>query len=173
MLDVTFYNLQVLTGIIFFLFALKKDPDVIRVDIDKVINFGIACFVIFIIKAYFYSANGIGISYLNQAYSSGINTLAAVWWEDACFVLPYLLLYRFIGKQAYLFFPVFVATSIVFMMGHAYQGPTGQVTFIFPFISFYYGKKYGAGTMMLCHILYDTIIVVCLGGLSHLIFGAS
>jgi hypothetical protein len=57
------------------------------------------------------------------------------------------------------------------MQGHSYQGPTGMITFIFPFISFYYSKKYGAGTVMLCHILYDISIVVCIGGLSKIMAG--
>ena len=95
----TIYNIQVLIGIITFLFALKKAPEIVRVDIDRVINFGAACFLIFLIQAYFY-AQGKNSSYLESEYFSGINSLAAVWWEDACFVLPYLLAYRFFGKKS-------------------------------------------------------------------------
>lgn len=169
-LNATIYNLQVLIGIITFLFALKKAPETVRIDINRVIRFGIACLFIFLIKAFYYAQIG-KESYLDTVYLNGINSLAAVWWEDACFVLPYLLAYHFFGKKSFILFPVFVFTTFVFMQGHSYQGPAGMLTFIFPFTSFYYGRKYGAGTMMLCHIIYDISIVVCLSGLRHLIAG--
>lgn len=166
----TIYNMQVLFGILTFLFALKKAPNLVRIDIDQVIRFGLSCLLIFSIKAIVMALNKES-SYIDQAYLEGTNSLAAVWWEDACFVLPYLLAYNYIGKKAYFLFPLFLSTNYIFMQGHAYQGPVGQITFIFPFISFYYGKKYGLGTMMLCHILYDTSIVLCLSGLKHYIAG--
>lgn len=170
-LDVTLYNLQVLFGMIAFLYAFKKHPELLKVDIKQVIRFSLASFLIFGIQGILLSKETV-LNFVDAAYFNGINSLAGVWWEDACFVLPYLILYKILGKKSLFFLPLFVITSLMFMSGHSYQGPAGMVTFIFPFVSFYYARKYGAGTTMLCHIMYDTSIVMCISGLKLLINGA-
>lgn len=169
-LEVTLYNLQVVFGILMFLFALKKYPDIVRVDANQVIRFLASILFISVIQAFILSRTSI-FTYIDTAYFQGVNSLAGVWWEDSCFVLPYLIAYRIFGKKAYFLFPLFVITSYEFMLGHSYQGITGCVTFLFPFVSFYYGRKHGSGTVMLCHIIYDTTLVMCLSGLRHLFAG--
>ena len=164
------YNLQVLIGLFVFIFTIKKYPYLLKVDVKQVIRFTIACVTLFSLQGIAYSFIR-EISYIDQSFLEGINSLMGVWWEDACFVLPYLLLYNRFGKKAYFALPLFILTSFYFSLGHLYQGPTGYVTFLFPFISFYYAKKYGAGTTMLCHIIYDTSIIVCMVLMKIIILG--
>lgn len=80
---------------------------------------------------------------------------AMVWWEDAFFVLPIFLAFKYCNK--YLAIAVAIFFSMWFGFGHAYQGLYGvMITSIYPvFISLRYGRKYGFGTVMICHILYD------------------
>lgn len=82
---------------------------------------------------------------------------AMVWWEDAFFVLPIFLAWKYCSK--YIFFLVALGMSMWFGFGHAYQGLYGiMITSIYPvFISLRYGRKYGFGTVMIGHILYDYI----------------
>lgn len=162
--------MQVLFGILMLLFVLKKRPDLLKIDIKQVLRFTLSATLIFSVQALYVAYLGKD-TYLDRVYLDGINSLAGVWWEDACFVLPYLLLSSYLGKKSYILFPLFVASSAFFSMGHAYQGPGGYVTFIFPFVSYFYAKKYGAGTTMLCHILYDVTLVVCMSGLKNLLIG--
>ncbi len=168
MLDVAIYNFQVVLGLILFIYGIKKHPDLMRFDLNKVFKFAIIFSIAFFIR-------GILYVWLNEKgavvdlYSQGINSLLAVWWEDCVFVLPFLILHKNMGKKSYYLFPVFIATSFYFALGHLYQGPTGWVSFIYPFISFYFARKNGLGTVMLCHIIYDVLIAVMLSGFAETI----
>lgn len=85
-----------------------------------------------------------------------------VFWEDACHGLPLLILSNMIGDKKRWAKAVnalaLVLVSISFGIGHLYQGP-----FVALLLCFYvsssinYGKKYGFGTVMLCHTLFDLV----------------
>jgi hypothetical protein len=82
---------------------------------------------------------------------------ATVWWEDGFYVLPIFLAYKYCNK--YFAHLIAILFSLHFGLGHAYQGTFGiLVTSIYPvFISLKYGSKYGFGTVMISHVLYDYI----------------
>ena len=85
---------------------------------------------------------------------------ALVFWEDAFFVLPMVILSRFeFTNRWYIWMPAMVGMSYWFGTGHAYQGNIAVwITAIYPyFISYRYGVKFGFGTVMVCHIMYDFI----------------
>lgn len=73
-----------------------------------------------------------------------------------------LLIYyaeKFLPK--WIFVPIVVLSSLIFGAGHLYQGYfVAALLSLYPyFVSYKYGKKYGYGTVMLCHITYDLSIV--------------
>lgn len=80
-----------------------------------------------------------------------------VWWEDGYFVLPIYIVLRYF-KPLPAFFVV-AAISLQFGFGHMYQGWIAvALTSLYPyFIAHNYGIKYGFGTVMVCHVLYDYI----------------
>lgn len=81
-----------------------------------------------------------------------------VFWEDAFFTLPALVLSR-MGISKFNIGAMLVLSSITFASGHlAYGLPWAFITlFYVPLLSYKYGKKYGLGTVQACHISYDII----------------
>ena len=84
-----------------------------------------------------------------------------VWWEDLLFCVPVFYLSENSKLNKYLKFSLIFAISLLFGLGHGYQGVSGiLVTSLYPyFISTHYAKRYGFGTVMVCHVLYDMITV--------------
>ena len=83
-----------------------------------------------------------------------------VFWEDACHGLPLLLLQDLIGKKkrwAKVLYGVVLTTIMVaFGLGHLYQGifPALLLCMYIPY-SVDVGRRYGFGTIIICHMLYD------------------
>lgn len=82
-----------------------------------------------------------------------------VFWEDACHGLPLLLLSNMLPDKKWakaLYWVALVLFSISFGLGHLYQGLLAAFL-----LSFYIkysvdmGRKYGIGTVMICHMMYD------------------
>lgn len=89
-----------------------------------------------------------------------------VYWEDAVHVLPLVIFARmFSGKSWYKWaqWPLLVAVMVSFGSGHLYQGVLAAcgISFYIPF-SKKMGEKYGFGTVMLCHIMYDMTTLLTL-----------
>lgn len=93
-------------------------------------------------------------------------TCTMVWWEDAVYTLPLLLLYRLIGtsKKTWPIHAIaFLMAWVSFGSGHMYQGAMAAI-----FISFYIpytlrlSKSVGLGTIMIGHVMYDlaTILLI-------------
>lgn len=82
---------------------------------------------------------------------------ALVWWEDGFFVLPIALAHKFLTKRWAVIFSIIF--SVHFGVGHIYQGLGAVfVTALYPyFVAHRFGKKYGYGTVMVGHVLYDYI----------------
>ena len=77
-----------------------------------------------------------------------------MFWEDCVFVLPIFLAFKYLHKKWAI--TIAIILSGIFGFGHLYQGETAVlITSIYPYIAYRYGLKYGFGTIMLCHILYD------------------
>lgn len=78
-----------------------------------------------------------------------------VFWEDSFFALPIQYIQKYLKK--YLAIPLIILLSVVFGLGHLYQGLfVVFLTALLPYFIFHkMGHKYGFGTSMMCHILYD------------------
>lgn len=90
-----------------------------------------------------------------------VSFLLMVAWEDVLFSLaPIYYVHKYFPK--YIAIPIAVISSIVFGLGHLYQGWIAvAVLSLYPFfISYKYGKTYGYGTIFLAHTVYD-LMVVC------------
>ena len=88
-----------------------------------------------------------------------VTSLFFVGWEDAVFVLlPIYYAEKFLPKWGFVISAV--VSSIVFGLGHLYQGwfIVLLLSFYPYFISYKYGKKYGFGTVIILHTIYDLVI---------------
>lgn len=95
----------------------------------------------------------------------------SVFWEDATHGLPLLLFRKFIGTKWWTWPIHILLTAIVmleFGLGHIYQGifPAILLSFYIPY-SIRLGKKYGFGTVMIGHTLYDFITIFTLKVLAY------
>lgn len=86
-------------------------------------------------------------------------SLLGTFWEDACHTLPLALAGCMWGASKW--YPklskvALVLVALSFGSGHIYQGivPAVAICFYIP-VTLKLGKKYGFGTVMLCHIMYD------------------
>lgn len=95
-----------------------------------------------------------------------------VFWEDACHGLPLFLLKKWIGDKKYgkyAYKAALILVMVAFGLGHVYQGAAAAImlSFYIPY-SIKLGEKYGFGTVMIGHSLFDlsTILAVkfLLGG---------
>jgi hypothetical protein len=85
-----------------------------------------------------------------------------VLWEDAVFSLPIYWLKDKFKVSRYIWVPLVISSSVYFAIGHLYQGQSGWITIILPYFAGYkLGKKYGFGTTMACHVLYDIFTFLC------------
>ncbi len=87
-----------------------------------------------------------------------------VFWEDACHGLPLLLIQRLIGTKKWTWPIHGLLTAMVmfeFGLGHVYQGVLAAtaLSFYIPY-SIHLGKKYGFGTVMIGHTLYDLFTIL-------------
>jgi membrane protease YdiL (CAAX protease family) len=138
-------------------FAHKKFKGIVGINKEKVMKFVRFMALVSAIRLVLFS----GMS-SNQAIDSiGLLSLAMVFWEDAVFTLPALVLDR-AGASKKVVNSILAISAIVFASGHVSYGFTWMLlTLLYvPFISFKYGKKYGLGTVMVCHILYDVMTLI-------------
>lgn len=85
--------------------------------------------------------------------------LLGVFWEDACHSMPLVLAGLMFGANKWfkrLSLPLLAIVMLSFGSGHIYQGAMSAslIAFYIP-LAMKMGKKYGFGTVMICHILYD------------------
>jgi len=64
--------------------------------------------------------------------------------------------------KEYVWFPIVAILSIRFGLGHMYQFEAAYfAALLIPYLAFYqYGKRFGFGTSMTCHILFDMITIM-------------
>ena len=97
-------------------------------------------------------------------------TLGLVFWEDMFFGFPIYLAFKYL-KQKWLAILITVVLSVFFGLGHEYQGMYAvALTALAPyFVSNYFGSKYGFGTAMCGHVLYDVSTVYLIQLLPYLL----
>ncbi len=149
-------------GIIFLIVALIYFNKDTRIEFDKVASFLAFLTVVTCIRIGYNSlftlpseimANAINEGRIFQPWS-----LLRVWWEDCFFVLPIFFFSKTkISKTWFVF--VILAYSIAFASGHLYAGYLwAGITLFYPyFVSYRYGIRYGFGTVMVCHVIYDMV----------------
>lgn len=87
-----------------------------------------------------------------------------VGWEDCVHGLPLLLLRKFIGTKKWTW-PIHgiltAAVMVEFGMGHVYQGLFSAIllSFYIPY-SVRLGNKYGFGTVIIGHVLFDLTTII-------------
>lgn len=84
-------------------------------------------------------------------------TLGLVFWEDVFFGMSLYFIAKHV-KNKWTRRTLILLIVAAFASGHGYQGWTGILfSALYPwYVSKYYGEKYGFGTVMMCHIIYDS-----------------
>lgn len=146
-------------GIFMILIAVfSSNRDLLRIDkkgIWKWIKFlayiSVLRFVVFYIAWDFLKDTFADVSWLP------LSTTATVFWEDAFYSLPLLMLARQLGESRKWFqYGSMALLSLAFGSGHIYQGfgAVAMLTCYVP-ITNKLAKKYGIGTIMAGHVMYD------------------
>jgi len=82
-----------------------------------------------------------------------------VFWEDAVHVLPFIILKKMAETRKWLNFilyPLLVLVMLDFALGHSYEGTVAMIAMaLYIPIMMHVGKKYGVGTVMIGHTMYD------------------
>lgn len=93
-----------------------------------------------------------------------IGAIFGVFWEDAVHSMPLVLAGLAYGSHKWYPWLSKVALAIVmlsFAAGHIYQGTLAACGIsLYILVSMGMGKKYGFGTVMICHILYDLTTIL-------------
>lgn len=161
--SILLYNLNVVLGLFFVLYAFFKHPDLLKAD-KTFLKKWMILISLFLISSNL-MAGYVGDRspyFIVDIWNQGINQLLGVFWEEGAFVIPFLLIYkRFPGKKFIFFVPLMIVTSLYFAAGHSYQGGYWPVFAIVPFLSLWLSVKKGAGTSMILHVFYDVSVITC------------
>ena len=149
-------------GITILLYHMWKHKDLVRVQWNSVASFvGFMTLVFFLRLAwmdFIYHDNMPALQqFLKTIPLKEIEPyrFALVFWEDSFFVLPIYWAMKKLSKWKGI--AVAVLLSGLFGYGHMYEGYIAVALLsLYPYhISYKNGLKYGFGTIMVCHILYD------------------
>lgn len=145
-----------------------------RISWDRVAQFCGFLALLFMIRVCSYSfLMNMGISgfpTIPGEIGSNIWTLGLVFWEDFFFGVPIYFAFKYL-KNKKIAIALTVVLSILFGLGHLYQGwYVVGITALLPyFVCYKYGKKYGFGTTMVCHMLYDFSTVLSVKMLPYIL----
>lgn len=160
---------MMLTGILITIYCFFFQEQLIRVEWDNVAKFS---GLLLLAAALRFSI--MSLTPQEPSITPGFENVIMVFWEDAFFSLfciYFIKDYLKLSKKFWL--PIAIASGFVFGIGHLYQGllVASIISFAPFFISYRFGKKFGWGTMMICHILYDftTLLTVKLFALLQII----
>ena len=139
-----------------------KDRELLRFDFQAVKSFiAIMVFLTFFRLALFsfgIDIFGENIVYLNKGLRQvSFWKFSLVFWEDSLFAIPIYYMKDKWQWSKYLWVPIVTISSAYFGIGHMYQFDAAFFfALVVPYFLFYrYGVKYGFGTTMTCHILFD------------------
>jgi len=141
-------------GFFIILLALKINKKLVRIDIKAVSIFMLVMALVTAVRVIVYRAAGASA----PNFFPDVTSLYFVWWEDAVFVLPLLILNHYGIKMKYQL-PFIILSSVAFAGGHlSYSLSWAAFLLCYVYhISYSYGLKYGLGTVMICHVFYDLI----------------
>jgi len=153
-------------GLIIFALVLIFDRKILKIDLKVIQTFlTLMALMTFFRLALFSFGQSLGLDMISM--NEGINQIpfwrfATVFWEDAFFAIPiYYMIDRWKWNKN-IYMPIIAVGSIVFGLGHMYQFEMAYfATLIIPYAVFYKaGRKYGFGTSMICHIVFDMITFI-------------
>lgn len=154
-------------GLVIFAVVLWKDPKTLRINLDVIKTFLTLMVLLTFFRLFIFSLSktflGISIADVNGGFADiEFWRLGLVFWEDAFFAIPiYYMADKWKWKE-YIWLPIAAALSVYFAQGHMYQFELAYLfALIIPYTIFYrFGKMYGFGTTMICHILFDMITIL-------------
>lgn len=149
-------------GFLFLILTYWKDKDILRIDLAVIQKFLVLMVLLTFFRLFIVSAlSKFGIQF---NFNDGVNLiefwqLGLVFWEDAFFAIPIYWMVDRWNWSKYIWLPIVIILSIVFGLGHIYQFKAAFfMALILPYFVFYrYGKKFGFGTTMICHIVFDMV----------------
>lgn len=176
MISLLIYIFLIVSSLGILLYKNYKKDEFIRIEWDALAKFVGFMAIITMVRfcmadiAMMFSPETIE-SVTRSVQGIGVGSTLFVFWEDVWFVMPIAFIMRKIfpthKKIATL---LIVLISVIFGMGHLYQGYMAAVLALYPFfISYRYGKKYGLGTVMLCHMFYDFVTVMTVKNINLLL----
>ena len=157
------------------MFAVRftSEKDLFRISWDKISQFVGFLALIFtwrLLQANFLYTTGLMEQFPQNPVGMPFWTMGLVFWEDFFFAVPIYFICKHMTHK-WLKFSLIFAISALFGLGHLYQG--WEAVFILAFMPYFvtyrYGKQYGFGTTMICHILYDVSTVIFIKSLPYLI----
>ena len=152
-----------LLGLIMFLLVKNsKHADLLRVDKKGLRNFAWFLFGVTAIRfvMFKYLAPPQEIAQARElANLIPWQACLMVYWEDLVHVVPLAILGRMFAQKRWyqlIKIPLLILVMIAFGSGHVYQGFFAAfcLSFYIPY-TLMLGKKYGFGTIILCHMSYD------------------
>lgn len=164
-----------LLGVLMIWTTLRSEhKDLVRVDKRAFPPFIKAMLFLFAYRFFFFKFLAgktmmdaiVGAKQLNGVLSIPWPLTLTVFWEDACHTLPLALLQRFVGESMpakIFYYAMLIMVMFSFALGHVYQGyfAAAMISMAIPW-TLSLGKKYGFGTMMICHMLYDLTTILTL-----------
>ena len=167
--------LPVIAIVAMIVIRFTKDKDIIRISWDKLTQFMVFLVILAMFRLLQYQFlldSGVmqSIPTIPPMIDMQKWTLGLVFWEDMFFAVPIFYIWKYMNRT-WLQILLTVLISVVFGYGHAYQGTSGIVmaSFLPYFVSYRFGKKYGFGTCMLGHIMYDVSSVYLIKLLPYLL----
>lgn len=146
--------MPVLIGFGLIAFSLFFKRHVMRIRWDKVAEFVGFMVLVSFVRLALYSWTTNNIPSAIPDYGIPAWQFLLVPWEDAFYVLPYLLTRKYLPN--WLWTSLFTFSCIWFASGHLYQGTVwAAITLLYPLISYKYSVKHGIGTVMACHVIFD------------------
>jgi len=156
-MDYTFFFASYLMAAFIFAFIYKKDKQILRIQKKEAIKvIGVAAFI-FVLRCVLASHAPADID--NELIwilkNMPIWPLFFVFWEDLVFTAPILYLERKGYNKTKI--ALTIVAVLIFGSLHLYQGWFGFVfsSVYLYFISIGAGRKYGLGTIMIFHVLFD------------------
>jgi hypothetical protein len=142
-------------GTLSLIYTYKVDKKYLKIDFEAIKSFLIFMLWLTLFRTvlFFMSSNPIeGFLHLINPW-----LMLGVFWEDAVFVMPLIILKDKKNVPNVLYYTLFAISTAVFALGHSYQGIMGLTSAIYIYFSAKYGRQLGFGTVMICHTLYDLI----------------
>lgn len=158
------FLLPLLAMIAMIVIRFTKERAIMRIEFEKVAAFCafMVMYVIFNVLQYDFLVDMGFINTINIAADPMPKwTAGLVFWEDMFFAVPIYFMMKHM-KRKWLRNIFIVVLSVLFGLGHAYEGPTAMALLsLCPFfVTYHFGKKYGFGTTMCCHIIYDFVVIM-------------